>query len=134
MGGNGGSPFSNHQCSQACLEMIGWRDSDGDGVFDVLDVPLTLTGAGAFNATTGRYEFVGTSSVQTLPNQNPSGLGNNITLNKVSRAQYRLDGGAWLTAATFDTYTATLDLNIGPLPAGYHEIEIRTIDDESGVI
>ena len=28
------------------LAMLGWQDSDGDGIFDVLDVPHRLTGSG----------------------------------------------------------------------------------------
>ena len=32
--------------SDSALEMIGWRDSDQDGIFDVLDVPHSLTGEG----------------------------------------------------------------------------------------
>ncbi len=125
--------WNNHTSSPSSLEMIGWKDSDGDGIFDVLDVPLSLEGGGAYNAATRSYEFVGTSSVQTLPNLNPRGLQNDITLNKVSRAQYRIDAGPWLSAAVYDTYTAALNLSIGPLPAGRHDIEIRTIDDTTGV-
>ena len=41
--------YDAHTSSPASFAMIGWRDTDGDGVLDVLDVPLTLTGAGAFS-------------------------------------------------------------------------------------
>ena len=112
--------------------MIGWKDSDGDGVFDVLDVPLTLSGSGYYDTASGEYRFTGASAVQTLPNKNTSGLKNDITLNEVSRAQYRVDGGAWQTAATYGTYSATLDLQF-TVPANAAAIEIRTIDDVTGI-
>ena len=72
--------------------MIGWQDSDADGVFDVLDVPLTLTGSGYYDPDAEVYRFVGHSAVQTLPNQNTSGLQNDITINEVSVAEYSTDG------------------------------------------
>ena len=125
--------FLNHTSSPTSLEMVGWKDSDGNGIFDVLDVPHALTGSGVYDNQTRIYRFVGSSSVQTLPNLNSSGLGSDITLNRISRAEYRLDSGAWQTAALYDAYTADLDLSIGPLSEGMGEIEIRTIDDRSGV-
>jgi len=128
--------YGDHTSSESSLEMIGWRDSDGDGVFDVLDEPLTLTGSGFVDPQAGEYRFVGTSSVATLMNANSSGPQNDITINEISRAEYRIDGvGDWETAATFqaDTYTADLDLHI-PLPdLGLHTVEVRTTDDDSGV-
>lgn len=118
--------------SQSSLEMIGWKDSDGDGVFDVLDVPLELSGSGYYDASRSVYRFRGSSSVQTLLNRNPAGLQNDITINKVSRAEYRLDGDAWQTAATYGTYQATLDLAI-PVPSTTGQIEIRTVDATTGI-
>ena len=131
--------YGAYTSSQPSLEMIGWRDSDGDGIFDVLDVPLTLTGSGSVDTETDEYRFVGSSSVQTLVNENSSGQQNDITINEISRAEYRIDpvnpGGEWmaLVAGVSGTYVADLDLRI-PLPdANPHVIEIRTIDDDSGV-
>jgi len=132
--------WQQHTSSRSSLEMLGWRDSDSDGIFDVLDVPHTLTGSGEYDPALGRYRFRGESSVQTLPNLNPRGespsptesLQGDITINQISRAQYRIDGGAWQTAATYGGYTTTLDLSF-PVPASASLIEIRTIDDTTGV-
>ena len=124
--------YANHLVSPSAKEMIGWSDSDGDGLFNVLDVPHTLEGSGALDPHTHTYRFLGESSVQTLPNRNSSGLGNDITINEISRAQYRLDGGDWQTAGEYHTATASLDLSI-PVAADAQQIEIRTIDDQSGV-
>jgi len=125
--------------SRASLEMIGWRDSDGDGVFDVLDVPLTLSGSGYFDESESVYRFRGTSSVQTLPNRNPygpnsstTGLQNDITLNEVSRAEYRLDGGEWQAAAVLGGPVVSLDVSVA-CPIDADRIEIRTVDATTGV-
>jgi len=108
--------------------MLGWQDTDGDGVFDVLDVPLTLTGSGAYDAVEGRYEFSGSSSVGTLTNQNPYGRGNDITINTVDLLQYRLDGGAWTDGSTYAGYTASVAQTV-VVGTGDHTIEFRTVVD-----
>ncbi|MBP85811.1 MAG: hypothetical protein CMJ64_03700 [Planctomycetaceae bacterium] len=131
--------FQQQTSAQSSLEMLGWRDSDGDGVFDVLDVPHTLSGTGEYDPATGLYRFRGESSVQTLPNLNPrisasatESMQSDITINNVSRAEYRIDGGAWQTGAVYDAYRASIDLSIG-VPASANTIEFRTIDDVTGV-
>jgi hypothetical protein len=113
------------------VALIGWRDSDGDGIFDLADVPLRLEGSGRFDATGGQFRFVGNARVQTLPNQNSSGLRNDITINKISRLEYRIDGGGWQTARVVDQYTATLDVSF-VVPA-FTTLELRAIDDVTGV-
>ncbi|MFM8250467.1 MAG: dockerin type I domain-containing protein [Planctomycetota bacterium] len=123
--------FSTNTSSTYTLAMIGWQDSDGDGILDVLDVPLTLTGDGRYNEQTGLYRFTGQSAVQTLPNQNSAGLQNDITINLVSRAEYRIDGGAWTLGASPGVYQANLDFSF-PVPAGSHTVEVRTVDAKSG--
>ncbi|MBW3597526.1 MAG: hypothetical protein KY475_09660 [Planctomycetes bacterium] len=131
--------FPTLAISQSGREMVGWRDSDGDGIFDVLDVPLSLTGSGAVDPATGMYRFVGEASVGTLRNMNPSGFRSDITINEVSRVQYRIDGGAWSDAVSPHANTADLDFSF-PVPEGEHAVEIRALDDatnepgESGVV
>lgn len=125
--------FQNHTSSETSFAMIGWQDSDGDGIFDVLDVPLALEGVGSYDATQGEYHFVGSSTVQTLPNLNSS-VGqpqNDSTINHVSQAQYRINGGPWQEVQRYDAFTANLDLMI-PVAAG-QQIEIQTIDDVTGI-
>ena len=132
--------FAAHTSSRSSLEMIGWRDSDGDGIMDVLDVPHRLTGRGAVHPQTGDYRFQGNSTVATLPNRNPlatspwqlASLQNDITINRIRRAEYRIDQGAWVTAASYNAASVDLDLSI-PLTPGFHTIEIRTVDDRTGV-
>ncbi|GIW92547.1 MAG: hypothetical protein KatS3mg110_0588 [Pirellulaceae bacterium] len=118
--------YQLHVSPPSTLAQVGWQDSDNDGVFDVLDVPHQLSGIGYRDPATGRYRFVGTARVGTLPNRNSSGLQNDITINTISRSEYRIDGGPWTTAATYGTYEADLDLSL-PVPAGPHTVEIRTL-------
>lgn len=117
--------WAAHTSSDSSLAMIGWRDSDGDGVFDVLDVPLTLSGTGYYHPGTQRYHFTGYSEVQALVNTNSSGWGNDVTLNRVSRLVYSLDDGvSWLVARMYDEPAVTIDVSL-PLPPG-QEILLRT--------
>ena len=123
--------FTTNTSSTYTLAMVGWQDSDGDGILDVLDVPLTLSGDGRYNEETGLYRFSGSSAVATLPNQNSSGLQNDITINLVSRAEYRVDGGEWTVAASPGLFQANLDFSFA-VPSGSHTVEVRTVDAKSG--
>jgi hypothetical protein len=117
--------WANHTSSVTSLAMVGWRDSDADGVFDVLDVPLSLTGTGSYDPATHLYRFTGVSEAGTLPNLNSAGRRNDITINEVSRAVYSLDGGAtWIAGATYDAYQSEVTLNVAMQPG--QEILIRT--------
>jgi hypothetical protein len=124
--------YLGHTSSPSSLEMIGWKDSDGDGIFDVLDVPFTLTGSGRYDAATGRYIFSGNSNVNTLPNQNSSGLQDDITINRIRRAEYQIDNGPWQSAATYDAFQTGVNIAFA-VPAGDHTVHIRTTDTRTGV-
>jgi len=126
-------PFVNHRVSESGRETMGWRDSDGDGIFDVLDVDHSLSGSITFDAESRTAQFVGSSSVQTLNNRNTSGTGNDITINRITDLQFRLDGGAWQDLVEFDDYRVTIDATTAAIPVGMTSIEFRTIDDRIGV-
>ena len=125
--------YANHISPESTLAMLGWQDSDNDGIFDVLDVPHRLEGTGYFNIHDGTYRFSGSATVQTLPNLNPSGLGNDITLNRIREIEYRFDGGPWQTHSSPDQPVVNLELSI-VVPANAQEIEIRARDSKSTVI
>jgi hypothetical protein len=132
----GGVPLSEayeaHVSPESTLAMVGWQDSDGDGVFDVADVPLRLEGTGYLDAATSTYHFRGDASAVPLLNRNSSGNQSDITLNRISELQYRLDDGAWQVAAAPDLQVATFDLTI-PIDAPFSQIAWRVIDLETGV-
>lgn len=114
------------------IEQLGWRDSDGDGIFDVLDVPIQMQGRGFWDAQQNRYRFSGSAHVGTLPNINSSGLRNDITINRISRIEYRLDDGDWQTLQTVNAYTTSIDVSI-PIPDGSNRIEIRAVGNIAGI-
>lgn len=127
--------FDDKTSSPSTLEMVGWRDADNDGIMDVLDVPFSLQGDGWYDETSGEYKFYGRSAVRTLQNRNPSGLQNDITINHIRQAQYKVDDGEWQVIATYDdasAYSALVDLSF-PLEPGDHEIRIRTYDTRTRV-
>ena len=131
--------FAAHTTSESSAEMIGWRDTDEDGIFDVLDVPFELSGTGRFDASAGAYLFTGNSSVRTLPNLNPAWLQNDITINRIREVQYAVDDGPWRVAQSFPerTYKTELDLSIVDsvlASPGSHTIKIRTIDTRTGAM
>lgn len=124
--------FNNHVSPASTLAMIGWQDSDGDGIFDVLDVPLELRGTGYYEPATSTYKFRGSANVGTLPNLNTEGLKNDITLNKISQIQYRVNAGAWTTFSSPNLVSVELDLSI-PVAVNGQTIEIRAVDLRSGI-
>lgn len=126
--------YNNFTSSPQSLQMIGWLDSDDDGIFDVLDVPFKLDGSGYYDSASGIYRFQGDTAVATLPNMNSSGLRNDITINQIRVAEYSIDNGPWQVAASFSrTYETSLDLQFA-VPAGEHTIRIRTHDTVTGAM
>jgi hypothetical protein len=114
------------------LAMVGWQDSDGDGVFDLADVPLRLEGTGFFDALTSTYIFQAEASAVPLLNRNSSGTRSDITLNRISQLQYRLDEGPWQVAAAPDRQHASFDLAL-PIASSFTSIQWRVIDLSTGV-
>ncbi|MDG2220769.1 MAG: dockerin type I domain-containing protein [Rubripirellula sp.] len=124
--------YSTHYSAEASLAQIGWRDSDGDGIFDLADVPLDLQGSGYFDASTSTYRFVGSASAVPLMNQNSSGPQSDMTLNRVRRLEYRLDEGPWLLAAEPNGQVVMIDETVS-IAQSFDEIHWRVVDDQVGV-
>lgn len=130
--------YDSFESPASTLALVGWQDSDGDGIFDVLDVPLSLEGTGLLDqsssadGTTSQFRFIAEASVNTLPNRNPSGLQSDITLNRVSRLEMAVDGGQWQTIAEPNTPTASFDLMVD-VPTEFTTVEFRVIDAATGV-
>ena len=126
--------WKNNTSAPSTLAMLGWQDSDNDGIFDVLDVPLTLEGSGSYNQNTGVYRFNFDSSVNTLTNQNPRGRRAGLTINTVDQIQYRLNGGNWINGNTYGDFEVTnATQNVSVTSGGNHTIQFRTIVNETGL-
>ena len=132
----GGTPLSEAYASyvspDSTLAMVGWQDTDGDGIFDVADVPLEMNGIGFFDSASATYRFVGEATAVALPNRNSSGNQSDITLNRISEVQYRIDNGAWEAAASPDQQQTEFDITV-PVSEPFDKIEWRVIDLNTGV-
>jgi hypothetical protein len=123
--------YTSYSLPASTRAMIGWQDSDGNGIFDVADVPLRLEGTGVYHAGAGIFSFTGYAAAVALPNRNSSGPQNDITLNRVDWIQYRLDGGAWQTATVIGKQSSAVRFDLAVDP--FATIEIRAVDDRIGV-
>lgn len=124
--------------SPSSLQMIGWKDADGDGIVDAVDQPLSLTNAGGtWNPRTRKFLFSGASSVQTLPNLNPnthSVPASAISLNEVDFLQYRTNGGEWknVNETAYRVFSQTFTNVEISLPDPFLTLELRTYCAETG--
>lgn len=124
--------YADHALSPSAAAMLGWRDSDVDGIFDVLDVPLLLSGSGYYDSAGGDYRFAGTSFAQALADIDPQSSFH-VTTNQVDYLQYRLDNGPWVNATHYGLYETPVS-QVVPVPAaGDHTIQFRTIFSETGL-
>jgi hypothetical protein len=90
--------------SDGTKKQVGWRDSDGDGIQDIVDTfpdtrlvvyPSDLTS----NAT---LTYAGYVTEVPYPNSNPHGTGRDITINYITMVEYSIDSGSWYEASPFD--------------------------------
>jgi len=111
--------------------MIGWNDTDGDKIPNVLDTfpntTLDPLPGGALNGSS--YTFYGNASETPLNNRNPAGSGNDVTLNKVSLVEWKLDSGSWTQATAIDgawgNYTEAFNFSVTGLTDGNHSVYSR---------
>ncbi|MEW4562725.1 hypothetical protein AB1K70_09375 [Bremerella sp. JC770] len=120
--------YATHTSSTASFETIGWKDSDGDGIFDVYDLPISFSASGQFDPASQQMRIIGDASIGVLPNQNSAGLQNSITTNRLSHLEFRVDGGVWQTGPTIDAYSANFDFLIQLPDANQHDVEVRIVD------
>lgn len=121
---------------QTTRNQLGWRDLDGDGIIEPLDVPpvTSLTPVASDPTTDATPTWSGRAQVATLANLNP--LSNyrpphDQTIAFISAVQGRADGGAWTTATAsdgaFDGRGEDFTWTPAPLAAGTHVIEVRAL-------
>ncbi len=102
---------------------IGWRDSDGDGILDILDTyPRTV---GLIPTVGAGIVVNGLASVVPLP-----GSGNDISIDRVAGVDVRINGLTWLPAqpvdGAFSAVTETFQLTLPLLPNGTYSVTART--------
>ena len=126
----------NNNSPAVCLvsrQQLGWRDSDEDGIPDILDVAPTasLNTYAPDPADEENPIFTGSSAVSFFPNMG-SDTAPDVTLNRIAAVQYRIDGGPWLEAqaadGAFDEGNEAYTFQTDSLVNGTYLFEARTLD------
>ena len=86
--------YRQNTTSPQSLEMIGWKDSDNDGIIDVLDAPISISNFSYdFQVNESQYTFSGLFTAEKNKNYNKTKA---ITINSVDRLAYRIgESGRW---------------------------------------
>ncbi len=127
----------NNNSPAVCLvsrQQLGWRDSDVDGIPDILDVAPTAS-LNSYSPDPADEEnpiFTGNSAVSFFPNNNPIYDGPDVTLNRIASVQYRIDGGPWFEAqaadGAFDEANEAYNFQTASLDNGTYLFEVRALD------
>ena len=108
---------------------IGWRDTDTDGIQDIIDTnpETSLTPYSPDPTSDDTPTYNGSATVVPYPNNNPNGPGNDVSINTITSVQYRVDGGMWTNAAAsdgfFDDHVEDFTFTTSSLSHGTHTIE-----------
>lgn len=125
--------------SESTRCQLGWVDSDGDGILDVLDTPPETTlDSYALDDTDGsRLRYAGSAAVVARPNLNPRGPGNDVTICWIAGVDFRVDNGPWIPAkaddGAFGGPIESFSFVTPPLETGMHTIEVQARDSEGQV-
>lgn len=113
---------------------LAWRDTDGNGVIEPLDVEpaAALTPLAPDPTTDPTPTWDGSANVVTLPNLNPLSNYNpphDMTIVTIDAVEGRVDAGAWTPATpsdgAFDGYTEAFTWTSPPIGDGVHVVEAR---------
>ena len=98
------APYTSNSVCSYTRQQIGWRDLDADNIFDPLDTYAnTVFGSYSSEWTVDNTPTLTGNAIEVpLTNLNPHGYGNDISLNKISSVQYRVNSGSWQNASAQD--------------------------------
>jgi hypothetical protein len=118
--------YSEGAIDASALGQIGYRDSDGDGTPDPLDTKPTID-VTVKQSGSGRPTIAATAADQPFP----SPAGQPVTINDVTRIEYRADGGPWISVppadGAYDSSTEAANAVL-PLYDGQHTVEFRALN------
>lgn len=133
-----GGPYSNGIVCPYSRGQIGQRDSDGDGILDIVDtLPNSVLNEYLPDPSdTWTPTYTGTAQVVPYPNSNPYPWGdrprNDISVNTIASVQYRVNGGSWKSTipadGAFDEAEESFTFTPLLLWAGTYLIETRAIN------
>lgn len=126
---------------------IGWRDTDGDGIQDIVDIvpSVDLNACRLVDPASSTIECTGRANVNPYLNNNPKSIfKNSVTINKIQNIQFRVDQENWMNAEIIPATLKEVDMNTyvpkntteivnftfttPSLQPGRHVIEIKATD------
>lgn len=121
------------QCvSSGSKLQVGWKDTDSDGIADILDTEpdTSLTPYNPDPTSDPTPTYTGSATVIPLQNNNPNGPGNDVTTNFIAEVVFRVDGGSWSydvipDDGDWDEGVEPYSFTTQPLSEGTHTIEAR---------
>ena len=120
-------------------EQLGWRDSDVDGIQDIVDTfpDTTLNPYSPDPTFDTNLTYTGSVVEVPYPNNNPYGTGRDVTINTITNVQFRVDSGTWTDATpsdgAFDEDEENFTFTTPPLSVGTHIIEVRGINSVGNI-
>jgi hypothetical protein len=120
-------------------EQLGWRDSDGDGIQDIVDTfPDTFLNPYEPDPTNEVVlTYRGNATVIPYPNNNPYGTGRDVTIVTIGNAQFRVDYGNWMDTISadgaFDEAEEDFTFTTPTLLEGTHTIEVRGVNSVGNI-
>jgi hypothetical protein len=126
-----GEPLASGRLCFYSKGQIGWNDTDNDSIPDILDTfpETTLPPYLPDPDTTQIPTYSGTAALTALANVNPWGSGHDITLNRIAKVEWRVDGSPWYDATPTDGdwggATEDFYFTSAPLVNGQHIFEAR---------
>ena len=128
------SAYLTNQIDDSALGQVGYRDSDHDAIPDPIDTAPVLQ-VQLDQAGGGRPVVSGLALDQPYPSLN----GDLLSINTITKVEYRADGGVWmpLPAAdgAYDSVREPIDATLA-LYDGPHQVELRAtnrVDAQSAV-
>ncbi|MDI6792120.1 MAG: Ig-like domain-containing protein [bacterium] len=137
-------PYTSGKISPSTREQIGWRDSDSDGILDIVDInpETSLTPFSPDPTINPTPIYTGSAQTGTpYPNNNPYnpyGSGrSDININIIAGVEYRhrLNAGAWSEWSSaapgegaFDSEEEGFTFTPSPLTRGTYNFEVRALN------
>ena len=117
-----------HEISNGTLDAIGWRDSDDDGIPDILDTNPTLI-ADTSGSQPSERVFQAHIETTVAPYVSPDPVEGDFTINTLASAQYRVNRELWTDLlpvdGTFGDYTAEFLIERAFAIEGTHYVDFR---------
>ncbi|MGA1841027.1 MAG: hypothetical protein ACMUIU_10410 [bacterium] len=130
--------------SLGTINQVGWRDNNHNSIPDILDTfPSATLNPYLPDPTTSPFvTYSGLAEVNPQTNLNPQDSGKDITLNTITKVEYRIDGGSWIPGAqaldgAFDSHTEqfTFTIYLPGSPSGLmHTIETRAFNSVNNTV